>query len=80
MTFLIIFTGLVTNVPRQMSLYKFPGSILLSCLYVYIYIYIYICGLRYRHILLFYMVSTALTSCFVFALLSYTIQLHLLLS
>ena len=41
MTFLIIFTGLVTNVPRQMSLYKFPGSILLSCLYVYIYIYIY---------------------------------------
>ena len=37
-------------------------------------------GLRYRHILLFCMVSTALTCCFVFALLSYTIQLHLLLS
>ena len=31
-------------------------------------------GLRYRHILLFSMVSTALTCCFVFALLSYTIQ------
>ena len=28
---------MVTDVPRQMSLYRFPGSILLSCLYVYIY-------------------------------------------
>ena len=29
---------MLTDVPRQMSLYRFPGFTLISCLYVYIYI------------------------------------------
>ena len=32
--FLLISIGLVTDVPRQMSLYRFPGFILLSCLFI----------------------------------------------
>ena len=35
--FLLISIGLVTNVPQQMSLYRFLRFILLSCLYIYIY-------------------------------------------
>ena len=40
---------MVPDVPRQMSLYRFPGSILL----LYLYVYIYHCNTNCTHIYLF---------------------------
>ena len=38
MPFILISIGLVIDVPRQMSLYRFPGFITIMFIYTYIYI------------------------------------------